>query len=167
MAEKTNTTRAIGLFLRKKREELPNVNTCRHNVSVRQQTMGEGELSGLQLVDERTALANIELQTQAVLQNLDLPPQSTERAALEKMVRETLKTKSEYLDAYIADHDTYFKKLVALTDAEQQLIDLRDNCAQYIDQRGAVDQQCGAARLGRPASRRGRVLVVAGPCRLA
>jgi potassium efflux system protein len=135
VAEKTNTTRAIGLFLRKKREELPNVHTYRHNVSVRQQTMGEGELDRLQLVDDRTALANVELQTQAVLQTLNLRPQNSDRAGLEKTVREALKTKSEYLDAYIADHDTYFKKLGALTDAEQQLIEATENCAQYINQR--------------------------------
>ncbi len=135
VAEKTNTTPAIGLFLRKKREELPNVHTYRHNVSVRQQTMGEGELDRLQLVDDRTALANVELQTQAVLQCLNVRPQSGDRAELEKTVREALKTKSDYLDAYIADHDTYFKKLGALTDAEQQLIEARESCAQYIDQR--------------------------------
>jgi potassium efflux system protein len=135
VAEKTNTTRAIGLFLRKKREELPNLHTYRHDVSVRQQTMGEGELDRLQLVDDRTALANVELQTQAVLQTLNLRPQNSDRAELEKTVREALKTKSEYLDAYIADHDTYFKKLGALTDAEQQLIEAAESCAQYINQR--------------------------------
>ena len=146
VAEKTNTTRAIGLFLRKKREELPNINTYRHNIGVRQQTMGEGELTWLQLVDESIALANIELQIQAVLQSLNLRPGDTNQAELEKMVRDGIKTKSEYLDAYIADHGTYFKKLGALTDAEQQLIDARESCAQYIDQR--VLWISGAAPLG-------------------
>ena len=146
VAEKTNATRTIGLFLRKKRDELPNVRTYRHNIGVRQQTMGEGELARLQLVDDRMALANVDLQTQAVLQSLNLRPQNGDRAELEKTVREALKTKSEYLDALIADHDTYFKKLGALTDAEQQLIEAVESCAQYIDQR--VLWISGAAPLG-------------------
>ncbi len=135
VAEKTNATRTIGLFLRKKRDELPNVRTYRRNIAIRQQTMGEGELARLQLLDDRLALANVDLQTQAVLQSLNLRPQRGDRAELEKTVRQALKTKSDYLDALIADHDTYFKKLGALTDAEQQLIEATESCAQYIDQR--------------------------------
>ena len=61
------------------------------------------------------ALANVDLQTQAVLETLNLAQPSGNRAELEKTVRETLKTKSDYLDALITDHDTYFVKLGALT----------------------------------------------------
>ena len=42
VAEKTNATKAIGPMLRKKRDAIPSLHAYHHDISVRQQMMGEG-----------------------------------------------------------------------------------------------------------------------------
>ena len=135
VAEKTNTSNTVGLLLRKLREGLPNLRAHRRNVGVRQETMGEGELARLELLNDRSALADLDLRTQQVLQQLQGGQQGGNRAESEVAVREALQTERDYLDALTRDHDTYYKKLADLTIAEKELIDQTETCARYIDER--------------------------------
>ncbi len=72
--EKVDTvglTNAIGLLLRKQRDTLPNLAVYRRETTARQETIRDGQLALLQLQDDRAALANLDQQTQAVLQSLN------------------------------------------------------------------------------------------------
>jgi len=133
--ETVGLTNAIGLLLRKQRESLPNLRAHRNHIAARQQTIREGQLALLQLEDQRSQLANLDLQTRAVLQNLNWAQDQVHRADLEAAVREALQAQREYLDSLIADHNTYFDKLVDLDNAERQLIEQTERCARYIDER--------------------------------
>lgn len=134
-AGKTNTTYTIGLLLRKQREALPNLHVYHRNIGLRQQTIRDLQLELLQLQDSRSILANLDLQTQTVLQRLNAAQQGESQAELEKAVYQALKTKRDYLDALIGDKNTYLDKVADLATAEQQLIDETEYCARYIDER--------------------------------
>ncbi len=130
-------TNAMGLLLRKQRDALPNPAVCRRETNARQQTINDGQLAALELNDRRAALANLDQQTQAVLQSLGAGSGETasSRGQLEIAVREALGTEREYLDALIADHTTYFDKLVDLDNAQRQLVAETERFGRYIDER--------------------------------
>lgn len=129
------TANTIGLLLRDRRESLPDARVYRRDVAARRQTISEGQLALLQLQDSLSALDNLEAQTKAVVQELDATGKAENRAELEAAVYESLKTKRDYLNNLITDHNAYFDKLVDLANIEQQLIDETERCALYIDQR--------------------------------
>ncbi|MCC6123448.1 MAG: mechanosensitive ion channel [Pirellulales bacterium] len=128
-------TNTIGLLLRKQREMLPNVSATRRHIDVLQSAIGESQLSTLQLDERRSALANMEQQVKLAMQNLETSADPSNVEELEKAVRETLHTETEYLDASIGDHNTYFDKLIGLVNAERQLIAQTEACTKYIDER--------------------------------
>ncbi len=123
-------TNVIGVILRKQRDELPSLRAYRRNISELQQTIGEGQLAQLQFRDERFALADLDVQTATVVRSLGKKGEELETA-----VREALKAESDYLDALITDHETYYDKLVKLKDAEQELIAETERFSRYIDER--------------------------------
>jgi potassium efflux system protein len=134
-AEAVGPTNPIGLLLRKQREALPSVNLYRRNITARQATIRDSQLALLQLQDQRSELADLELQVQAAFENLEPSAAQAARGELEAAVRELLKTKKEYLDALIGDHNSHFDKLVDLDNAERQLIREVESCGRFIDER--------------------------------
>ncbi len=140
--EKVNAgglTNAIGLLLRKQRETLPNVHNHRRDINARQAAISQSQLSLLQLQDRRSALADLEQQVRATLQNLGPNSQRSDDQEFESAVRNSLQTEKNYLDALIADHNLYFGNLVDLDIAEGQLISDTEAYATYID-----DACCGS-----------------------
>jgi len=132
---KTNTTYMIGLKLRELRDLLPKLYDYQRNADLRQQTMRDTQLELLQWQDVRATLADLDLQTQNVVQGLSAMQQIGDQAELEKEVRQALQTKQNYLDALITDKRTYFEKVVDLDTAEKELCAQIEECARYIDER--------------------------------
>ncbi|MCE5269414.1 MAG: mechanosensitive ion channel [Planctomycetaceae bacterium] len=133
--ETVGLTNAIGLLLRKQRDTLPNLAAYRRQINGRQQTLADGQFALLQWQDHRAALANLDQQTQVVLQNLVSPEQAGNRVQLETAVREALNAQKDYLDALIADQNTYFGKLEDLDTAQRQLVAESERFERYIDER--------------------------------
>ncbi len=144
---KTHATNAIGLLLRKQREALPNLPRVPPGHRRPAADHRRGPTGAPAIAGQPSALANLDLQTQAVLQSLNVAQQAGNRAELEAAVREALKTERDYLDALITDHNTYFDKLVDLANAEQQLVDETERCARYIDERVLWIASADAAQL--------------------
>ncbi|MCD4727840.1 MAG: mechanosensitive ion channel [Pirellulales bacterium] len=153
----------VGVMLRKWRAALPDLRNYHRNVGLRQEAMGAGELARLELQEERFELSNLGLQTQIALEDLDLSAQGGNQTELETAVREALEAKRNYLDALIADHETYYENLVDLKTAEQGLIDEAERCRRFIDER--VLWIASAAPLGlADVAHSGKALVwLAGP----
>ena len=128
-------TNGIGQMLRKKRVELPNLRNYRDNAASRQPMMSNSEEERLQLEDDRSPLANLNLHTQAVMQKLKVSQDAGNRVELETRVREALEMKKAYLDNLIDDRNTYYAKLGELYIAELELIKETEECARFIDER--------------------------------
>ncbi|MEN6457374.1 MAG: mechanosensitive ion channel domain-containing protein [Thermoguttaceae bacterium] len=133
--ETVGLTNAIGLLLRKQRDALPNLAACRREINARQRAITDGQLASLQWQDHRAALANLDQQTQLVLQSLGPQDQAGGRMQIETSVRDALSAQKEYLDALIADQTTYFGKLIDLDTAQRQLIAETERFGQYIAER--------------------------------
>jgi len=133
--ETVGLTNAVGLLLRKQRELLPSAGQYRRSISARQLLIREGQLELLELEDQRAELANLEDQVRAVLQQAGRSLNTISRNELQAAVREALQTRIQYLSTLIADHNTYFDKLVDLDNAERQLLDGQEQFARYIDER--------------------------------
>ena len=86
--EMVGLTSNNGMILRKQRETLPNLQVYRRNISDRQQTIREGQLHLWELQDWGSALADVDQQTQAVLQQLNWSKLGNNRFRLEIAVRE-------------------------------------------------------------------------------
>jgi potassium efflux system protein len=127
-------TNAIGLLLRKQRDTLPRVGHRRRNINARQLLIGESQLTLLQLRDRRSEMADIEIRTRAMMGEL-AGPVDVASPQLEQLVRETLQTQKDYLDALIGDNNSYFDRLVDLDNAERQLVEETEQCGRYIDER--------------------------------
>ena len=95
--EMVGLTSNNGMILRKQRETLPNLGVYRRNISDRQQTIREGQLHLWELQDWGSALADVDQQTQAVLQQLNWSKLGNNRFRLEIAVHEALTTQREYL----------------------------------------------------------------------
>ena len=121
----------IPLVLRKKRRELPDVRDLRSRIRHRTSEIAQVHLRCIELEEQRLAHGDIEGQVKTALAGLP----AGERERLDPEVRELLTAKRGYLDALAGDYDSYFARLVDLSDAEERLITLARECAQYIDER--------------------------------
>jgi len=148
VAEKTGTTSLMGLALRKERDRLPlpGLRDYRRSAAEHQRIMGEGELDRLDVLNKRRALANLDLQTEAILEKLEETGLVLDRSWMQATVRGILQTTCDYLDALSRDHDAYFKVLADLTLAENQYVLEVEKHARDID--GRVLWISSAAPLG-------------------
>ncbi len=131
-AGNTNVSTEIGLFLRKKREELPGLREYVRNTEQQQHLQRDIELTLLKLTGDRLALSDMDKKTSEVLHNASRAELGNNPAELEAAVRAALKTQSEYLDALINDYNTYYKTLVALLTTETTLIKETGRCASTL-----------------------------------
>jgi potassium efflux system protein len=133
--ETAGATEAIGLLLRKQRDELPKVGDHDRKIAARSAMIAGIQLELIDHEDDRAALANLEGRVEVVLQQLDASVSPDERAYVEAEVSELLKTKQSYLDSLLADTTSYLDKLVELDVRERQLIARVHEYAEYCDER--------------------------------
>jgi potassium efflux system protein len=134
-AEKSKTTELIGVDLQKRRESLPDLEAYRHNITLQQQMIGQGQLELQPLQDRRAELSDIDLQSQILVQQLLAESPDRNQTELVAAVRESLKNRKDYLDALTNDYHAYFDKILDLIGIEQQLIKETEECARFIDER--------------------------------
>lgn len=133
--ETAGLTNAIGLLLHKQRETMPDLRSHRKNIKSRQAAIRQSQLELLQLEERRSDLANLEARIQQELEIVGRNQRQGDQQELETAARTALETEKDYLDALIADLNSYFDKQVDLDNAERQLIKQSEAYAEYIDER--------------------------------
>ncbi|MEN6557856.1 MAG: mechanosensitive ion channel domain-containing protein [Thermoguttaceae bacterium] len=129
-----NVTNQVGLSLRQQRDQLPNIRDLEGDIDRQQDRQREASLKLLDLQIER--VANLDKQTEVKLQEWKVDSKSPDYFEMVAAIREALNTrKKEYLAPLMADYNTYYNTLVALTTAESQLIKVTEECLQFIDAR--------------------------------
>jgi potassium efflux system protein len=133
--ETAGATEAIGLLLRARRDELPNVSSFSRRMDARTEKIATIQLELIDHEDARAALADLERRVNGVLEQIDgnIPPD--ERADIEAKVRQLLEMQRSFLDALIRDTTSYLDKLVELDVRERQLINQVAEYAEYCDER--------------------------------
>jgi potassium efflux system protein len=129
-------TDTVGLLLRNNRATLPNVRAYRRRIEQRQAKMADLEFARLDYEDRYEALVeSAERDVQQILAGLDRELPESERNAIESEAREQLRLKRQYLADLNTDLGLYFSRLEALNHKEQQIVELTERIADFIDER--------------------------------
>jgi len=128
-------TSAVAALLRQERAELPDPRSLRRRLVERKNVISDARLRWLRLDDQRAELADLNsvVATQLLAFGFIVPP--TEDSELENELRSLLESQRDLLDQLIADYDTYLRKLVALSNREEELVDHVVEISSYIDER--------------------------------
>ena len=130
-----HNNQAIGLLLRKQREELPRLTTEEHNIRDMAEKVSEVSLKLIDFRDSRNDLASLDKRMEEVLKGLGASGDDNQHAILQEEVRKMLENQRNLLDAIIVDTNSYLDKLVELNTQEEALIQLTRKFANYCDER--------------------------------
>jgi potassium efflux system protein len=133
--EAAGLTGSVGLLLRKQRADTPDVGKYRRFIRMRQDLISAAQVRQIELREERRDLADVDGLIARAMDRVDPDHAPAERAAIESLLRDLLETKRGYLDALIADHETYFQKLVDFDAKQQELIEKTEALLRFIDER--------------------------------
>ena len=93
------------------------------------------QLEQIKLRERRQALGDIDLLVDEAMATVSEPISPEQRAELEDLLRELFEAQRKYLDALMADYETYFQKLVDFDARQQELIDRTQSLLDYVDER--------------------------------
>lgn len=133
--ETAGTTEAIGLLLRKQRDELPDVATHQRNLKLRPVEISRTYLELIDYEEQRNDLATLEPLVKQALQAHVTNIEEWEHGYLEEEVRHVLEAQRSLYDSLIADTNSLLDTLVELDVRQRQLISKSDEYAAYCDER--------------------------------
>jgi potassium efflux system protein len=128
-------TDSVGLLLRKQRADAPDVGKYRRFIRMRQELISAAQVRQIELREERRELADVDALVDRAMERLDPDRSSGKRSAIEALLRDLLETKRKVLDDLIADHETYFQKLVDFDAKQLELIEKTEALLRFIDER--------------------------------
>ncbi len=123
-------TDTLGILLRARRADLLAVRSEHEPDRSRRSKVRELHLTLLQLEDVRTDMTQLDQVTTETLEDLKL---DVNDRALQTAARGLLKKQRDALDSLLQNQRDYFESLVALDNAERELVQLIDEFASYID----------------------------------
>lgn len=126
---------SVGVLLRRHRAEAPDVGMYRRFIRMRKDRIGAVQLQQIRLSEERQKLADIDLLVTQAMAEVDEPLTEGQRAELQGLFRQLFEARRKYMDALMADYETYFQKLVDFDARQQELIDRTEDLLQFIDER--------------------------------
>lgn len=133
--EHVGLTPSLGSMLRKQRLELPDVRDRRRSVRSRQQAIDEAQLALFAYDDERGGLSDVEPLIDEIIATLPATTLGTDQLSIRQAAEQVLHRRREYVDTLRANYSVYFDTLVELSSAEQELIQLTQTFAHYVDER--------------------------------
>lgn len=135
--EKVGLTNAIGLLLRRQRDDLPSIADHRRAIALRQRQLREAQSEEFNHEDQLKELDNLEAavarHAARAAQRLDVTD-AAGRETLADEVRRRLETRREYLTRLLAEYNRYFTSLEDLDFQEHQLIQLIAAYDDFIDE---------------------------------
>lgn len=129
------TTEAIGLLLRKQRDDLPNRTSNVQEINRRTALIAEVCLELIDDEEKRSDLATIDRHVKAIMTHLQPPIPENEKEYLQESIRQVLEAQRDLYDSLIADTNSYLDNLVEADVRQRQLISKVDEYAAYADER--------------------------------
>ena len=130
---KSGLTKAMGVFLRKRQAELPNLASLR----VRQQTargqMADAQAAQLEYIEERDALANLDDAVREALARLAPGVGAAERQKLAPDLRKLLAARQDLLADLIDRYDAYLNALGSLAQVRSGLVEVVRDYREFVD----------------------------------
>ena len=129
------TTEAIGLLLRKQRDDLPNRTSNVHEINRRTAEIADTCLELIDDEEKRSDLATIDRHVKDIMMHLRIPVSEDEAEYLRESIRQVLEAQRDLYDSIIADMNSYLDNLVEADVRQRQLIAKVDEYAAYADER--------------------------------
>lgn len=140
-------TDAIGLLLRKRLADLPDLRAHRQNIRDRQAEISRVQAELIEQEDQRADLGEIDAVVKRHMQMIVAEDSASDPADVERKLRELLENKRAYLDKQIADAKTYFNTLALDSDViERQLIAETEAYARFINEKILWIRSAGALK---------------------
>ncbi len=135
--DKGGHSTTVGLMLRKLREELPSVRSHQQAVARVAQEMPRANLERLELEEQRSQLADLDVAVRLVVEQLANGLTGSDAGLMEPMepmVRELLESKRDLLDRLDAEFDAYLNGLSELEISNRALIGEVRRMSAFIDE---------------------------------
>ena len=126
---------SVGVLLRRQRADAPDIGMYRRFIRMRQDRIGDVQLQQIRLREQRQALGDIDTLVDQAMASVHEPVAPEVRAKLEGLLRQLFETQRRYMDALMADYETYFQKLVDFDARQRELIDRAQALLDFIDER--------------------------------
>lgn len=127
-------TNAMGLFLRKQYENLPQVQKLTQENRARRDIISNIQYQTILFEEERSDFGDVERLVKDTLDSVTEPKSADELKTLEDVSRELFKSRRKLLDAVIQDHDRTFSRLLELNTVNQRLIQTTLDYQNYIEE---------------------------------
>lgn len=133
--KRAGNSTTIGLLLRRRRDQLPELNACHERLRFVENETPAIHLSLLDLQDERELLDDRDAIVADALKRLEKTDRQYDDAYFAQMVGELLTSKVDLLNTLIRDHDEYIKQLGELEVAQNELVTRTEESQVFIDER--------------------------------
>lgn len=133
--ETAGSTEAIGLLLRKQRDDLPDVSQYHKRMNSRSVEISNAYLELIESEEHRNGLATLDAQAKEIAESFAASMEQGELQYLKAEVRAVLEAQRTLTDSLIADTSSYLEKLVELDVRERQLVTTATDAAKYCDER--------------------------------
>jgi len=128
-------TEAIGLLLRKQRDDLPDIVSHQRKINPRSIEITNTYLEVIDYEEKRNDLATLDQNARDIVKRVDPTTPLSGRDYLEEEVRRVLESQRDVYDSLIADTNSLLDKLVELDVRQRQLISKSAEYAEYCDER--------------------------------
>ncbi len=132
--EAAGLTNAIGLVLRKKREELPDISGLIKRIKRRKTEIVNAQLELIDLEELRSHLSDIEPMLKDALDTFYIGGINFKPEEIENEIRVVLENRKEYLEALINDTNSLFSKLINLDTIQRKLLLITEEFRDYINE---------------------------------
>ncbi len=126
-------TKAMGVFLRKRQGELPNLASLEAHLRAVQDSMADAQAAQLPLLEERDALTDLDAAVQRELAAVSPPLGAEQRQALAPTLRKLLTSRQGLLARLIGRYDAYLNTLDSLAQVDSSLIDAVRSYREFVD----------------------------------
>ncbi len=126
---------ALGILLRKQRNDLPNQRAHRSMLETLEQTLVEVNLKSLEIQDHLNELNDPAELAQEMVQPYAADLGTTEVQEIRRNITTLLQARKEYLTQIDETYEQYFQTLYSLNAAEEELVQNAELYAEFIDER--------------------------------
>lgn len=126
-------TNGIGILLRKKRRDLPDIQHYRSIILHHQEEILKVQIKIIEMEEIANELVNIPDRVKTLLEGIK--GNEKIKRNIEDELHEQLKSKNSHISLLLRDYNTYFIKLIELESSEQQFIDSVTEYRSYVDER--------------------------------
>ncbi|MDF1666402.1 MAG: mechanosensitive ion channel [Planctomycetota bacterium] len=127
-------TNAMGFFLRKQYEHLPQIPTLKQQIRARRELISDAQYQTILLEEERAQYGDVERLVKELVEGQADPLGLEDLTSMKAVSRELYTQRRKLLDALIQDYDRYFNKLLELNTVTNKYILTTQNYQNFIEE---------------------------------